>query len=271
VSGGFPLGGALVNARSIGAVFSSYTYGGTTITGSATANTKGAYTQLTASTTGDTTHILVKFCMADSSISPTGVLIDIAVGASGSEQVIIPNFMVAVDGGYISTTSTLLFPIAIPSGTRIAARCQASVGSFPMGLALILFDGSFDTQSFAGVDAIGVSTATSVGTAVALGSGVKGSYVQITSSTTQDYAGISFSLEGSQPQFVIDVAIGASGSEVIVIPDWTGNGPGGTQPLASPQFFLPMNVPAGTRIAVRGSATGGSTITYTFVVYGLYR
>lgn len=270
--GGFPIGGSLSNARSVGAAFGSYTYGGTTVTASATINTKGAYTQLTAATSGDTAFMVVKLATTDVATATTGFLVDIAVGASGSEVVIAANLLVAADGTYIQSNGNWLLPLAIPSGTRIAARCQCNAASGPIQVSLILYDGGFDAQTFAGVAAIGAVTTTSLGTVVALGNGVKGVYAQLIAATLNDYEGLAVSVEGDGASVVgidIDVAIGASGSEVIVIPDLVFLGGTAYQQVFG--AFLHINVPVGTRVAVRGSALAGATANITAVVYGLYK
>ena len=53
MSGGFASLAALCNGQSVGASIAAYTSGGTSVPFSATANTKGAYTQLTAATATD--------------------------------------------------------------------------------------------------------------------------------------------------------------------------------------------------------------------------
>ena len=56
--------------------------------------------------------------------------VDVAIGASGSEIIIIPNFIQLIDytQSYAMTTPSS-FPIAIPAGTRISVRLQNSVAS----------------------------------------------------------------------------------------------------------------------------------------------
>lgn len=102
----------------------------------ATAHTKGAYTELIASTTKDYFGILPMFG-ANGGTASTGMwtgLCDIAVGASGQEKIIIPNIPcsrsqgTSQNGGIIygPCGNTNFCPVNIPAGSRIAARSQSS-------------------------------------------------------------------------------------------------------------------------------------------------
>lgn len=125
--------------------FSTATNLGTLVDPGATANTKGAYSQITASVTSDLAGILLAFDLQGLTGGTVGAvfwLIDIAVGAAGAEQVIIPNLY------QMATTATLgsffvpfplYLPIQIPSGTRVAVRAQCSTNVSPdrlMGITL---------------------------------------------------------------------------------------------------------------------------------------
>lgn len=104
---------------------------GTTITSSATANVKGSYTQLTASTPRDYRGFFISIDGQQMSFTSQQLMVDIAVGGSGSEVVILPNLPIfgsPIVGG--------LFPIPIPAGTRVSARSQATGASTVIGLTL---------------------------------------------------------------------------------------------------------------------------------------
>jgi len=118
--------------------FQSGTTLGAAIDPGATVNTKGSYTQLTASSTADLLGFMLAFDFQNDTAG-AGVqnqfLLDIATGASGSEKVLIPNiafnFMSdgAGDGCYIKPEFIPFIPCPIPSGTRIAARAQATINT----------------------------------------------------------------------------------------------------------------------------------------------
>lgn len=101
---------------------------GTNVDSGAVVNTKGVYSQLTASTSQ--AHRGFFLCIAGNTNTATtqSFLLDVAVGASASEKIVLPNFhfrtITSISGTYSSLTP--YFPIQIPSGTRLAVRAQCS-------------------------------------------------------------------------------------------------------------------------------------------------
>lgn len=105
---------------------------GTGTDASATANTKAAYVQITASAPADIRAIAFAVD-PQNDIARTGVPInivhDIATGAAGSETVVIPNHMMQMN----TTTDFNAFrafefmPVSIAAGQRIAARAQCNI------------------------------------------------------------------------------------------------------------------------------------------------
>ena len=104
------------------------TSGGTVITASATANAKGAWTQITASTLRYYNEI--SFSCLQASQNSQSFLFDIGVGAAGSEQIIVPDIWNAMDNSASFVVGSYpSFPVSIPAGSRIAVRCQAQTAS----------------------------------------------------------------------------------------------------------------------------------------------
>jgi len=271
MSGGFPNIGDLCNGNSIGSVASGPA--GTTVTPSATANTKGSWTQLIAATAADAVALVINIFQFNVTATPFGLAIDIGIGASGSETVIVPNISNWASTNFTMIEIQLALPIAIPKGTRISARCQADQASGnACQIVLQTYDGGFtQSEGAAGVDAIGFNASTTAGTAVTAGNSAKGSYAQITAATTRDYIGLFAIIDcngvASPPDnfALVDIAIGASGSEQIIIPDAFCD-PFNQYPVVMP--FTAVNIPAGTRLACRiNSATG----TYNVTIYGVYQ
>lgn len=263
MAGGWPIFLDVCNGNDNGTV--TTTSLATVVTSSSSANTKGSYAQLTAATAYDACYAMVTVGPPNSSGSSSApTLVDIAVGASGSEFVIIPNF-ISDYVGFDLSGSSFGIPINIPAGTRIAARAQSSGGSQARTVQVTLFDGAFsEPEGFSIVDNYGSSTSTSLGTAVT-GSATansKGSYVQLTASTTYDLAGIvvGFDMQSNSASYnyLVDISIGASGSEVVIIPNMMVANLGNT--YATPDFspFIPISIPAGTRIAARCQCTTAS-------------
>ena len=94
---------------------------GTTITSGA-ANTKSSFQALTAGTTRDYSGIIV---MAGATTLSAGTLLDIAIGPSGSQQIIVPNIQI----GYAAPYPAIPLPMWIPAGTPIWARSQSTIAT----------------------------------------------------------------------------------------------------------------------------------------------
>lgn len=245
---------------------------GLAITPSASANTKGSYTQLIASTARQVRTIGLGVLCNPNGTASKSWLVDIAIGGAGSEVVVIPNITVAATAQYASQRIFLRLPFNIPAGTRIAARCQTQAASGETCFVkLTLEDG---TVGAAGVDSLNASTSTSLGTAITPGAGSKSSYVQLIASTSRAYNGVFFVFDpqgaagGNAPWVAMDFATGAGASEVVFYPDfifWDNSGhfDGANTP------YIPFYIPAGTRIAVRARG-GGTSNAMGVSAYGVY-
>lgn len=269
--GGFPLGIEVCNGQDVGVVTSSST--GTTVTASSTANTKGSYAQLIATTAADCVMVYIQ---ATNLLAVTvNFLVDIAIGPSGSEKVVVPNiFMVGASATGGSCFDTLI-PLSIPQGTAVSARCQCSTASGAISLKLTTFDGAFThSEGAAGYDDLGTSTSTSGGATITASSttNTKGAYTQLIASTARDYRGLLLDF-GKTPAAgdgfnLYDIAIGAAGSEVIIASNlMVGNMVNAA--VVDRQVFLPISIPAGTAISVRMQSTVASN-TCTMTAYGAY-
>lgn len=247
---------------------------GTTITAGA-ANTKGAYTQITAATLIQTDHLLIGICNFPGTGNNQAV--DIAVGPLGSEQVILSNLVLSSN---VNNTCEYNLPFSMPAGTRLSARCQAVTAGDKVAVNIQLGGGSFEFRSFNTCDTYGYNTATSLGTAIDPGAvaNTKGAYAQITASTNRDHYGLIIAIDqhnnsaGATQNWLMDIAIGLSGSETIVIPNLTCAGTSSAiDILPMVRGIIPLQIPAGTRIAVRSqcSSTAAATRIFGATIYGL--
>jgi hypothetical protein len=106
--------------------------GGTTITPSATANTKSSWTQLTAATTAPIHALMVLVQGVSDTMTGSYYKVDIAVGGSGSETIVIADHLLQITSVEEMTAYTPEFyPLSlnIPAGVRLAARCSAITAS----------------------------------------------------------------------------------------------------------------------------------------------
>jgi hypothetical protein len=245
-----------------------------TLTASGSTNTKGSYTQLVASLGFTSNAVIIDFVAATNSAS---ALFDIATGAGGAEVVVIPN--VATDSWATSTLNSAQYsgryPLSIASGTRVAGRCQSSTASGIVAgsLTFIAAGGVAGQTTFTNY---GAATGTSRGTNVDPGGTVntKGSYVQLTASTSAviQWMAVTFSQHASAAtgtvNWMTDLATGAGGSEVVLIPDmWSTLASTGTPSAygARSQEFLTY-IAASTRIAARCSCGSNTATTRTIDV-----
>src|SRR3569832_625051 len=98
----------------------------------------------------------------------------------------------------------------------------------------------------------------------------KGAWFQVTASLPFDACGVIVQWRGSSgaPIFsLIDVGVGAAGAEQVIIPNIAGGNASSTEDVWNQPIIFPVEIPAGTRVAVRaaGSSTNTAVISVGFV------
>lgn len=241
------------------AASSTFTTGlGIALTGAAI-NTKGAYTDIIASTTMAAGHLLVE--LQPSGITGGQALVDIAVGSAGSEDVIISNLGVNTGSGF--SVHSIIVPYSIPKGSTIRARYQRNNASLTMRCSVKVF-GTLDPPHTSLITTYGADTATSRGTPITVGASanVKSSWVEVSAGTTVPHRWVLLHL-GNQANtartdagYLVDIGIGSAGSEDIMIPDLLFLIDDALDE-PNPNYIgpLPLHITEGTRIAVRASST----------------
>lgn len=247
---------------------------GITVTADSTAHTKGAWTQIIASTSADASFLFLNVYSVATSATNTATLLDVGFGASGSETVVAANIAVggAATGGSNITGAAVGFPIKIPSGTRIAFRTQSVVGSKTGVVAATMFDAGDYATAPTSVDVIGSDTATSQGISF---SGSSGSWTEAIASTSQAYRGVAvvFSMHSNDIATFnttpMEIGVGASGSEVTFGTTRVFYTNSEQAALADPFTYLfGRNIPAGSRLAVKHSLTANPG-RYGFTLIGI--
>jgi hypothetical protein len=232
---------------------------------SATAHTKGAWTQIIASTSGVSDCLDISIQSVGASGVDTSALFDIAIGASGSEQAIAEN--IAIGGAAaLLVNADLLFrlriPVFIPAGSRIAIRTQSTqtvVGGKLIGFAVRLNSGPNPSMTSPKVDVYGTSTVTSTGTQM-----TTTGWVEITSTSLDSYdslfvvPSISTATIASGAR-TLELGIGSSGSEIplTTFRIYTLNNE--TIGILDPQLVFGPVV-AGTRLATQFSSNGDTGV-----------
>lgn len=231
------------------------------VTASSTIHTKGAWTEIIASTSADCSLITVAVQEIGVNNVKTAVLLDIATGASGSEVVIIENVAVGSAHGSNEITADCIafeLPFKVASGTRISARIQALIVSETARVTVsVCSAGDFATAPTS-VDVIGTSTTTSEATAL---TGLT-TYAELIASTTRAYRALVVIPSASQATMtfaneIMTVAVGASGSEVdfAKVPYRRGSTESVTNNFPFRSLFA-RSIPSGSRLSVKGSASG---------------
>lgn len=240
----------------------------TTLTSGGSANTKGSYpaTPLIASAAADYQGLYL--FAGNAGASNRRYAFDISIGASGSEVVVVPDIFMFLRR-VITPWAAFFIPIRIPKGARVNARLQSSNISQTIDLMGVgVAAGVHQAVGFQRAEAYGVTTSsatTGVTVAPSATINTKGSWAEIVASTGNPVLGglllcvwSNSTLDAGESVFVIDIGVGASGSEQAIIGDLglfvnaTGDNP------VPPILWLPCQIPAGTRLSARCQADASS-------------
>lgn len=231
---------------------------GTAVTSGAT-NTKGSWVQLTGSVNRDATGIVVHLLAPGSSAA----LFDIGIGAGGSEVVLVPNLWAY---STIPQSVSYYVPISVPVSARLSVRAQASTSAASCRASVNLISEGFASPGgFGRALDYGSLTASSNGAVVSPSgtANAKGAWTQLTAATGNPISAlvVAYAITaGSMNSTLLDIGMGAGGSEQVIIPDLHSS----IVPLTASGFWVfgpfPASIPAGTRLAARiaGSASTGT-------------
>lgn len=234
-------------------------------------NVKGAWQEIIPSVLNLTRGFVVQLSPA---ITLRLFLVDIGVGPSGSEQVIVNN--IAVPASTSAPSKNLYFPIGLPQGVRVAMRYQTSnvTDVSLLGSITTFSTGFYVSSPWSRVVTLGANTADSSGVTITSPNGSKSSYVQLIGSLPFDIYGLVISISNSgdfslSGEFhLIDIATGASGSEYDVIKNLPIQEEANTD-IFYPNVFgpIPFHAIAGSRISARAQANGAGN-PFDIVLYG---
>lgn len=248
-------------------------------TSSASTNTKGSWVECFASTPFPALGIDVSIAATLNGNSDR--LVDIGIGAASSELVIIgdlPAPNIADRCMYHA-----FFPLMIPEGSRLSHRSAATVASQGTLVGMTLVAGGFIGQHASAqvCTTLGAVAADSGGTGIDPGgtAGTKGSWVQVPASTVTDkpfrWLGIGLGNQANAARasgsFLMDVAIGAAGSEQIILENLHINSQTNGEML--PWFIgpFPVYIPEGSQLSARASSSliDATDRLFDVIFYGL--
>ena len=252
----------------------------TAVASSTSANTKGDWVEIDASTSLASDGFWVYIGV--NSGANFDCLVDIGIGAEGSEVVLIPNILYST--GDVAGESILIpFPISIASGVRLSARVQdREASATTIDVAIIITDDSgLDITAYTACDVMGAVTGDSGGTQIDPGgsANTKNGYVEVVASTSNTYKALLIIVGQiqnagmSNGHFLFDVAIGAESSEVNFLSDISLIS-GSTSDTLQNKVIGPMasDIPSGSRLSVQAqsSITNPTDRLFDVVLYGIH-
>lgn len=224
---------------------------------SASTHTKGTYSQLVASTSADASGLY--FGVNNAAASGRSFLLDLAIGAAASEQVILSNFLIDQPLRFVAS---LHLPALIPAGSRLSARVQCDTGSQQVTIAGFLLAGGLWSESVgAPILTLGANTATSKGTPVDAGAVIStyGAWTTIEASTSADIVAINVRkgcnrntapVEANLYSNYLQIGVGAAASEQVIARLPVAATTSGYMGVGF-EGWLPCSIPAGSRVAAR--------------------
>lgn len=268
---------AVFPTRAVNVPRSGGTLTNVTLTAGTPAHTKGAWATLVSSVGGSVGGAWVIISPGTSRVAAalSGVLLDLAVGSAGNETIIVSNLFT----GYWSRDQGLVFPIHLPAGATLRGRIQAVTAAKTQTFCVdVVSLDPVDGSSIPGkITTYGANTATSGGVQITPGAvaGVKGTYAELTASTTAPIHAIMLLGQGTtatqtSAEYDVDIAVGAALSETIVVPDWAIRNSSSETVFAYNPFYLPItfSIPSGTRLSARCAADGAAVQALEIALYG---
>lgn len=195
------------------------------ITGAAS-HVKGAWTELLASSPGDTYLLMLSAGGTFVSAANTSMLLDIGIGPASSEQLLISNLAIGYLDSSLLSGRLWTLPLYIPAGSRIAARIQGVIANDTAEVGVDLFGGlpMEGASPNVAVDTYGADLTTSRGVSLVASAtaNVAGAWTQVSPSIPNDIHQLFLGIQGNgnatlaTANSLIDIAVGATGSEVVI-------------------------------------------------------
>lgn len=233
--------------------------GGTIVAASVSNNTKGSWVQMIAATSYEANGFYIFLRGATNSCD---YMYDIGIGAAASEQVIVENMTFSCQA--LRVAAGVYIPLRIPTGSRISIRAQSNPGgSGALFTIYLVANGLKDAEGFSRAVTLGANTADSGGVGVDPGGTIntKGSYAEIDAAIPMSIGWLIICITNRNNATVttntglLDIAIGAGGSEQVVISSLAYVIDAGID-TPEPQYYgFPISIPAGSRISARAQCS----------------
>lgn len=255
---------------------------GTALAAAGTAHTKTSWTEMIASTTYDAYGITVAISHTPTASTNIRRLVDVGIGGSGSEVVLLPNLNAGNVGLWNSAAAEPVmyhFPIFIPAGTRLSARHQSSSTTVGCTVAVWLHQWPTLSGSWVGtrVTAYGADTATSAGVSVAQSTTAYGTTAEITASCDNPVRYIQLGQDlltdttGGDKRGIVRFGIGSGPTWVVSDLPFNEKTSVETVFTFGVNFILSQmrfNIPAGTRLCL-ATRVSASAENRGWIIYGV--
>lgn len=250
---------------------------GQAIVSSSSTDTLGSPVELLSAANNTYTSEWVMVCVLGVAAVESRFLVNILLGATSSEVVIIPNLWCSNSGNAVTTPHIFKFPIRIPTGQRISANCQATGSSQTIHVHLIRGPATLaNSRGLASVFAIGADTANTKGTTVAASTvNAFGTIVELDSSLDHDIEGFivtGFKDGGSwgTARMNYEIMVGASLSEEVIFSGYTFGVESGETALTAVSPFIDVSIAEGERISIQSkSSLDDADADLDYVMYGV--
>jgi hypothetical protein len=244
-------------------------YHATVTAHASSANTKGDYVQLAASTGAAGFYLLLR----NASATALQFLVDIATGAESSETVVLANVHFSQGGAGRAAALFVYVPLRIAAASRLSVRCQCSVAASTLDVALYTVSARNDLPVFGRATTYGAETADSGGTQVDPGAtaDTEGASSELSASTTNDmaYALLCFGNQANtadtDSHLLVDVVTGAS-LNVEALTNLPLHASAALDGKFPPAYGLPLVIASGTRLGVRAQCSTNNAADRLFDV-----
>lgn len=267
---------ALVKEESWG--FNVLTTSGVLVVSGA-ANEQGGYVELISAAENTSPSVGIEIILQQNFNVQVSdfLLLNVAVGEAGSEQVKVPLLFYYTDNSLIDQSDSIVIPIFIPAEVRISISAQSGLGSTSIPASIRLRKGNFNSNTpYNKVVALGANTSTSLGTQVTSGGlGVLGAWQEIVSATAEEYRG--FFVIGINPEsswttgtIVFNVGIGPAGSERAISENNLISQSSVEISCSMISQFKEMVIPTGSRLSIQSSANSNNLdFNLSYIIYGV--
>lgn len=238
-------------------------YDGAQVNYPATADTKSAYVELTASTAHDADGFFVH--LTDTGSTTSGrVRLDVAVGAASAELVIVPDLYYGIG---TRRPHAYHCPVPVPAGSRIAVRAASNSTNGNCRVHVNYYQGGFYTQPPLGIaETLGITVTGTSGIVVDPGAtaGTRGAWTAIGTAPNGAQALLAhfsnpLSGTGGACTWAVDLSWGAS--RVPVYENFGVGCDSANNVTPRGTHLIPCDIPAGETIYMRAAASSATAGT----------